>query len=149
MRPRTTADPALVDVLERLVVGAVGLTTVALEEEGAAVELTFPQWRALVVVGERTSGIRVGLVARRIGASVPAASRLLRRMEDRGLVRSARDESDRRATLVALTPIGSRVRRAIVARRRALLVELVQGISLPPAALPALSELADAVARYA
>ena len=149
MGPRTTADPALVDVLERLVVGAVGLTTVALEEEGAAVELTFPQWRALVVVGERTSGIRVGLVAGRIGASVPATSRLLRRMEDRGLVRSARDESDRRATLVGLTPSGSRVRRAIVARRRALLVELVQGISLPPAAVPALSELADAVARYA
>src|SRR5574337_747844 len=111
MGPRTTADPALVDVLERLVVGAVGLTTVALEEEGAAVELTFPQWRALVVVGERTSGIRVGLVAVRIGASVPATSRLLRRMEDRGLVRSARDESDRRATLVGLAVADPRLGR--------------------------------------
>ena len=36
-------DPILVDVLERLVFGAVGLTTVALEEAGAAVDLTFPQ----------------------------------------------------------------------------------------------------------
>jgi DNA-binding MarR family transcriptional regulator len=142
-------DPILVDVLERLVFGAVGLTTVALEEAGAAVDLTFPQWRVLVVVGERPAGIRVGLVAGRIGAAVPSTSRLLRRMEKRGLVDSARDETDRRATLVRLTPVGQRVRDRIVERRRALIRALVAGIPAEPGLGEALRSIATAFDAYA
>lgn len=144
-----SADPALVDVLERLVFGAVGLTTVALEEEGGAVDLTFPQWRVLVVVGERQDGIRVGAVAGRIGASVPATSRLLRRMEDRGLVHSGRDESDRRATLVGLTSVGERIRRQIVEGRRARIAALLAEVDVPASAGRAIRDLADAFGRYA
>ena len=44
------ADRVLVEALERLVVGAVGMTAVALAEFTPAAELTLPQWRALLVV---------------------------------------------------------------------------------------------------
>ncbi|HEX5466866.1 MAG TPA: MarR family transcriptional regulator [Candidatus Limnocylindrales bacterium] len=143
------ADPDLVDVLERLVYGAVGLTTVTIEEAGSAVDLTFAQWRVLVVLGERRSGIRVGVVAARIGAAVPSTSRLLSRMERRGLVRSERDAADRRATLVRLTPAGDRVRRRIVERRRARIAELVADIPAPHDLAPALRGIATAFDAYA
>jgi DNA-binding MarR family transcriptional regulator len=143
------ADPDLVDVLERLVYGAVGLTTVTIEEAGSAVDLTFAQWRVLVVLGERRSGIRVGVVAARIGAAVPSTSRLLSRMERRGLVRSERDAADRRATLVRLTPAGDRVRRRIVERRRARIAELVADIPAQHDLAPALRGIATAFDAYA
>ena len=59
-----------------------------------------------LVVGAATDGIRVGEIAGRIGSAVPTTSRLVRRLERRGLVAAERDEADRRATLVRLTPTG-------------------------------------------
>src|SRR5664279_6626766 len=72
--------------LERIAVGAVGLTTRALAEADTGFELTFPQWRALLVLGAGDDGARIGEVATRVGVTVPATSRLLRRLERRGLV---------------------------------------------------------------
>jgi DNA-binding MarR family transcriptional regulator len=121
---RSDAD-ALTNELERIVVGAVGLTTRALAQADAGFELTFPQWRALLVLGENVDGARVGEVATRVGVTVPATSRLLRRLEARGLTTLSVDEQDRRATRARLTDRGGRVRSAILAHRRAALRELV------------------------
>jgi DNA-binding MarR family transcriptional regulator len=109
---------ALAADLERIVVGAVGLTTRALAQADTGFELTFPQWRALLVLGESEDGARIGEVATRVGVTVPATSRLLRRLERRGLAALAPDERDRRAKRARLTDRGREVREAIREHRR-------------------------------
>ncbi len=117
-------ERSTLDALDRVIVASVGITTVALAQADRAGELTFPQWRVLVVVGERPSGVRVSEIARRVGASSPSASRLIRRMELAGMVTTERDENDRRATLVRLTAAGARVRSTVIDRRRRLVARL-------------------------
>lgn len=120
---------ALVDDLERIAVGAVGLTTRALAQADTGFELTFPQWRALIVLGEESDGARIGEVAARVGVTLPATSRLLRRLERRGLTTLSVDESDRRATRARLSDRGRTVRASILARRRAALREIAAGLA--------------------
>ncbi|HEX7400010.1 MAG TPA: MarR family transcriptional regulator [Candidatus Limnocylindrales bacterium] len=128
-----TANVAAADVLaadlERIVVGAVGLTTRALAMADTGFELTFPQWRALLVLGEGDDGARIGEVAARVGVTLPATSRLLRRLERRGLTALAPDERDRRATRARLTIRGRGVRAAILEDRRAALREIAGTLS--------------------
>ncbi len=126
-----------VDALERIVVGAVGLTTHALAEAAPDIDLTFPQWRAILILGEGADGARVGAVAARVGVTLPATSRLLRRLERRGLVSLATDEADRRATRARLTERGRGVRAAILAYRRASLRAMAAHIAAPEDAGPA------------
>jgi DNA-binding MarR family transcriptional regulator len=129
--PYASAVPAeeeLLDALEGMTFGMVGLTARALADAALAYpgrdnELTLAQWRVLVVLGD--GPLRVGAVAGRIGSSLASASRLVTRMESRGFVRTARDERDRRATLVSLAPLGVDVRSRVVRRRRQLIRELV------------------------
>jgi DNA-binding MarR family transcriptional regulator len=144
------ADPRLVEALERLVVGAVGLTTVALAEFAPAAELTLPQWRALLVVA-RADGVRVTEIGTRVGMALPSASRLVRRLERRGLVTTARDETDRRGIIVRPTAAGLELWRDLVDYRRRLIADLLDTL---PAPLPAgladdLERVERAFARYA
>jgi DNA-binding MarR family transcriptional regulator len=122
-----------VAALERIVIGAVGLTTRALSEAAPGADLTFPQWRALLILGEDAAGARVGQVATRVGVTLPATSRLLRRLEQRGFVTLATDEVDRRATRARLTPAGEEVRAAILAYRGAALREIADRLETGPA----------------
>jgi DNA-binding MarR family transcriptional regulator len=119
----------LADDLERIAVGAVGLTTRALALADTGFELTFPQWRALLVLGEEVDGARIGEVAARVGVTLPATSRLLRRLERRGLTALSVDELDRRATRARLTDHGRTVRETILAHRRAALREIAKGLT--------------------
>ena len=131
-RTREAPSPSGVDVLtdelERIVVGAIGLTTRALMEADTGFELTFPQWRALLVLGEAGDGARIGEVAARVGVTLPATGRLLRRLERRGLTSLSIDDLDRRATRARLTDRGRSVRVGILARRRAALREIAAGL---------------------
>lgn len=122
------AASALTDDLERIMIGAVGLTTRALARSGSDFDLTFPQWRALLFVGRSADGVRVGEVAVRVGVTLPATSRLLRRLERRGLMTLGTDASDRRATRVRLTERGHELRTAIVSHRRATLEEIASRV---------------------
>lgn len=121
---------ALADDLERIAVGAVGLTTRVLAQADTGFELTFPQWRALLVLGEQADGARIGEVAARVGGTLPATSRLLRRLERRGLTALSLDELDRRATRARLTDHGRSVRGTILAHRRAALREIAACLPL-------------------
>ncbi len=134
MTDRANAAPAptraaIADDLERIAIGAVGLTTRALAETDF--ELTFPQWRAILIVGNAADGARVGEVAARVGVTLPATSRLLRRLERRGLTTLDQDTDDRRATRVHLTQRGQDIRAAILASRRAVLEEIVGALADP------------------
>ncbi len=121
----------LTDDLERIVVGAVGLTTRALAGTDAGFDLTFPQWRAILVLGEHEDGARIGEVAARVGGTLPATSRLLRRLERRGLTTLAVDEQDRRATRARLNDRGHAVRAAILDQRRATLRQVAAALPDP------------------
>ena len=127
--PGVTDD--IVDHLERMAVGSVGLTTRALASADAGFELTFPQWRVLLVLGEGEDGARIGQVAARVGVTLPATSRLIRRLERRGLTTLTVDERDRRATRARLTGHGRAVRAAILDHRRTALREVVSAIPAP------------------
>ena len=114
-------DTGIVEAVERLSVEAIGVTALALTRVDPDLELTLRQWRALVVIESTSRGLRVGEIAARLGSSGPSTSRLVRRLEERGLVDARRDESDRRATLVRLTAAGERLRTALVKQRRDLI----------------------------
>ena len=107
----------ILDSLERLAVASVGLTASALAETREAQDLTLSQWRAIVVLAGDDDQ-RVSDLADRLGISLPSASRLMRRLERRGLVSAERDETDRRATLLRLTVRGRAAHDAVVATRR-------------------------------
>ena len=138
----------VIESLELLLFGAIGMTTIALADASAS-DLTLSQWRALVVIG-RAGNLRVGDVAVRIGTSLPSTSRLIGRLERRGYVHTERDERDKRATLVTLTARGMGVRSAVIARRREL---MTTALSTFPTRLPAdlsggLATLAKAFDSY-
>jgi DNA-binding MarR family transcriptional regulator len=103
--------------LEAIVFGGVAVTTEALAY-AAREELTFTQWRAILLVGEDDRGCRVGEVAGFLHATLPTTSRLLRRLERRGLLTLERDEEDRRATRARLTEVGADLRSSVIAYRR-------------------------------
>ena len=144
------ADRGLVEALERLVVGAVGMTAVALAEFSPAAELTLQQWRALIVVAG-ADGVRIGEIGSRLGMAPPSISRLVRRLERRGLVTSARDEADRRGTIVRPTALGLELRASLVDYRHRLIGDLLDTMStpLPVGLADDLEQLDRAFARYA
>lgn len=108
----------LVDDLERIVLAGVALTTLALAESALGRELTFSQWRTLLVVGATPDGATISRVANRVGTSLPATSRQLHRLAARGLLELGPDARDRRATLARLSPAGHQARDTVLARRR-------------------------------
>jgi DNA-binding MarR family transcriptional regulator len=150
--PATDEEPLMpidiIESLELLVFEAIGMTAVALSLVSTG-ELTLAQWRALVVLG-RADGLRVGEIAQAVGMSLPSASRLIQRLERRGLVTTERDESDRRATLVRLTASGMEVREAVVKCRREMMEAALQRHAprLPRGLAPGLSAIATAFDQY-
>ena len=121
----------LAQVLEQIAVGAVGVTTRALAEATPGFEMTFPQWRALLILGAEPDGARLSEVAGRVGVTLPATGRLLRRLERRGLLALETDPDDRRATRARLTEAGQATRDAILAYRRRMLTDVANAVTLP------------------
>lgn len=132
----------MVDWLEGIIFGGVAVTADALEHATDGQGLTFTQWRAILVVGDREDGCRVGEAARFLRTSLPAASRLLRRLERRELLVLERDERDRRATLARLTPAGADLRSSVLAYRRREIAAIVAQVTPPASAGRALRDLA-------
>ena len=128
-----------IDALESLAVGSVAVTTLALAQAG--VELTFAQWRVLMVVAGGADGATVSEIAAAIGSATSPASRLITRMRGRGLVLTQKDAHDHRATRVQLSERGWAVRDRVVARRRELLSATLE--RLPPLTPPTVRALGD------
>lgn len=129
--------------LERTVVASVAITARVLAE--VAPDLTFLQWRVLVVVDEAGDGIGVGAIAAELGARLAATSRLVGRLRARGLVETAKDPSDARVTLVRLTETGAVLRTAVVDRRRSILISAMHDGGLTIADTPATARVARAL----
>lgn len=140
-------DRAIVDTIERLVFAGVALTTRALSEARGDLDLTLAQWRVLVILGEAEDGATVSQVAARIGVTLPATSRQLRRLARRGLLEIGTDQRDRRATRVRLTTLGSSARDDVVGFRRAKISEIAADLDLDPGLAWQLTRIADALDR--
>ena len=141
----TVANLAVVDAIERLVFAGVALTTRALSEARADLDLTLAQWRVLVVLGETEDGALISQVARQIGVTLPATSRQLRRLERRGLVDLSPDQRDRRATRVRLTRLGRSARNDVISFRRRKIAQIATSLDLDPAMATELARIADAL----
>ena len=129
--------------LEAIVYGAIAVTARALNAAG--VELTLPQWRALVIVGGASSGVSISDVADRLGSELSPTSRLIGRLERRGLVTTGKTDRDRRVTRVRLTPEGWVLRGQVLERRRILLAEVLAGVgAIDLAGADLLARLGDA-----
>ena len=112
--------------LERIVRGAVAITDRAIAAAGA--DLTFVQWRVLLIVGERDEGVSVSEIAFRIGGHASPASRLVSRLKRRGIVVTEKGEPDGRVTTVRLTPTGAALRARVLDHRRRELARLLLGV---------------------
>ncbi len=119
------AGDAYLKALERLAFGLVAITSMAIQEAASRGELTVQQWRVLVILGFEPDGARISALGRGIAASGPSTSRLIRRLERRGLVELDPDPADRRAIRVHLSPTGMALREQIVDRRRTLIREAI------------------------
>jgi DNA-binding MarR family transcriptional regulator len=138
-------EPELVDLLERVVLAGVAITTRALNEANPGFELTFQQWRVLLILGPEANGLTVSAVSRQIGVTVPATSRQLRRLSLRGLVALERDSRDRRAARARLTAGGQATREAILAYRRRAIAAGTDQVEVHPGTLADLADVADAL----
>lgn len=69
-----------------------------------------------------TGPLRISELAEREGASQPGMTALVNRLADAGHVRRMADPSDRRATLVEITPSGRQTLQRLRAERMAVLV---------------------------
>jgi DNA-binding MarR family transcriptional regulator len=138
------------DALDRLARTGVGITTRAIAEGGTMADLTLPQWQALVVVAEAgKAGIRVGDLGRRLRLAAPGASRLVRRLEIRGLVVVTRDAPDRRAAIVRATDGGRALWTAVILRRRELIAEALSRVEAVADVDRLLGAIADALVENA
>jgi DNA-binding MarR family transcriptional regulator len=132
----------LVGVLERLVVGSVAITARAIA--GADPELTFMQWRVLLVVGEHDEGQAVGEVATRMGAHASPASRVVSRLKRRGLVWTDKSDLDKRVVCVRLTEAGRDLRTRVLKQRGRDLTDVLEVLSMTPNESEVVARLAQA-----
>ena len=120
--------------------GAVAVTERAIASAGA--DLTFVQWRVLLIVGEHAGGATVGEIASRIGANESPASRLVSRLKRRGVVSTERDATDGRVTRVRLTEAGEAMRTQVLDHRRRDLAAVAAARPMTPAEVGMVARLA-------
>ncbi len=140
-------DDAAVQVIELVARATVGMTMRALADATPGLDLSLLQWRALLIVGDDSAGARVGQVGDGVGVPLPAASRLVQRLQRRGLVQVERDPDDGRATRVRLTHAGSHTRSAVLAHRRTLISDALGHTVLPAEAVQGLRVVAERFER--
>ncbi|HEV8404245.1 MAG TPA: MarR family transcriptional regulator [Candidatus Limnocylindrales bacterium] len=137
-------EDQLVDAIDAIIVAGVAMTSAALSHAAAGPELTFPQWRVLVVLSEPT-GLPVTEVSRRIAVTLPATGRQLRRLEQRGFLTLEPDAFDRRVTRARLTRKGLSVRNAIIAERRDRIIGVLEALQLGPSVTRSVARIAIAL----
>jgi DNA-binding MarR family transcriptional regulator len=146
MRTGAPADQAR-SALEAIAFGSVAITTLALATAG--VDLTFAQWRVLVIVGEDPGGATVTEIATRLGAEISPVSKLVSRMAQRRLVRTGKDDRDGRVTRVTMTDDGRKLRNTVLGHRRRMLADvLAEAGDIDPDVANALDRIGLAISRY-
>lgn len=137
----------VLDQLDQLAMELVAATNAAIVDVGAG-DLSLLQWRILMVLGSGGGSLRLHEIAGRVSASMPSASRLVGRMERRGLVSSSRDPADGRGRRIALTAEGEALRVRVVGRRRAMIEESLRELPEDPDLAAGLEAVVARMARW-
>lgn len=111
----------------------------------AGIDVTLPQYRALVVVGSRP-GVAVGGLAEALDVHPTTATRLCDRLVAKGLLRREQSADDRRAVELRLTSSGRRLLQRVITHRRRDVAAIVDRIGAPVTAqaVQALEAFAEA-----
>lgn len=83
----------------------------------AAHDLTEQQWRVLRILGE-SGVVDASEVAVRAFILAPSLTRIIRSLEERGLIGKAKDETDGRRVLLSIAPAGLAVLREVAPESR-------------------------------
>ncbi len=135
-------DKELVDAIEQIVITGVTMTNASLSRSRQGPELTFPQWRVLVVLGSRPDGLPVHEISRIVEVTLPATGRQLRRLQQRGFLTLEPDRLDRRVTRARLTEPGAAVRDSIMASRRSMIADAIANTPVDRTTVRAISTIA-------
>ena len=111
------------DLVEALLIASRALVGVAARSI-AGIDVTLPQYRALVVVGSRPA-VSVGDLAAALDTHPTTATRMCDRLVGKGLLRRVQAVGDRRAVELHLTAGGRRLLHRVVDRRRRDLAAIV------------------------
>jgi DNA-binding MarR family transcriptional regulator len=133
------------DTLDRAAYAVVAVTSNALADV-VGTELTFLGWRTLVVLADSTGPMRLTDLAARLRLSNPSASKLVRRLERRGLVTLSPNPEDRRGLLIGVAAEGARIRIAVTQRRREILADALAE-PIPPGFEDGLAVVASRLER--
>jgi len=97
----------------------------AVEEAG----ITFTQVKCLGILDETVGSIAIGALSETLGLSVPATSRAIDGLVQRGEVKRTEDPRDRRSKLLTVSARGRRTIDHFVAIRYAGIKRFVEGLS--------------------
>ena len=89
----------------------------------AAHDISEQQWRVIRVLGE-ASPLDASEVAERACVLAPSLTRIIKALEERGLILRLRDEDDGRRVLLSLTEPGAALIREVTPESRAVYAEL-------------------------
>ena len=98
--------------------------------EASELELTFTQFKALMLLAHEPEELSVKDVSERLGISFPAASRAVEPLVKRGIVERAEDPADRRVKRVRTTKQGDRLVERLIATRIKSFEQLLDGFSV-------------------
>ena len=98
--------------------------------EASELELTFTQFKALMLLAHEPEELSVKDVSERLGISFPAASRAVEPLVKRGIVERADDPLDRRVKRVRTTRQGDRLVERLIATRIKSFEQLLDGFSV-------------------
>jgi DNA-binding MarR family transcriptional regulator len=100
----------------------------AVDSEMTAIDLTAMQWRPLIMLAMGMGDTAADL-ARQACVDTGAVTRMLDRLESKGLVRRVRSVEDRRVIKLELTPEGRQVALQIPALLEAVMARLTRGFA--------------------
>lgn len=98
--------------------------------EASELELTFTQFKALMLLAHEPTALSVKDVSERLGISFPAASRAVEPLVKRGIVERAEDPVDRRVKRVRTTSDGDRLVERLIATRIKSFESMLDGFSV-------------------
>ena len=98
--------------------------------EASELELTFTQFKTLMLLAHEPEVLSVKDVSDRLGISFPAASRAVEPLVQRGIVERTEDPLDRRVKRVRTTKEGDRLVERLIATRIKSFERLLEGFSV-------------------
>ncbi|MFC5139073.1 MarR family winged helix-turn-helix transcriptional regulator [Actinomycetospora rhizophila] len=139
-------EPPAEELVDAVMTASRALLAVVVRSLAAVDEdVTLPQYRALVVLGQR-GRMRPAELAAALAVTPPTCTRMCGRLDAKGLVVRERPADDRRAVDVSLSPTGRDLVDEVSKRRRAELRTLLAGVPTArrTAVIDGLRSLADA-----